>query len=137
MGEWALEPHLTRFLEAGGGEWIDVYAFHYYGLANPPILTPEVEKCLSGEETLGRMRRALVRFRRGGEPISVPWQDPRIRQDPVWVRPRGIVRGLDFYGDEVSSFGGTFRLDWGIEPVYLAGEVDEILTHPPALQASP
>jgi len=35
MGDWALEPYLRQFLAAGGGEWVDIYNFHYYGLAQP------------------------------------------------------------------------------------------------------
>jgi len=256
MGEWALEPYLTRFLEAGGGEWIDVYAFHYYGLANPQVPTPEVETYLSGEEVLARMRRVLdhfgkgsspvwvtetstfsgrvgdveqsedeqaadlvkrfvslrslgvekvfwtyltepkyegtgegffdqaglvydgfgpsdlgagvkkkgffayqelvreldetefsgcsrdagvtlVRFRRGEGTVSVLWQDPWIRQGPVWVSPRASVRVVDLYGHEVGTFLGTFKLDLELKPVYLQGEVDGISTHPPALQGAP
>ncbi len=256
MGDWALEPYLTGFLEAGGGEWIDVYAFHYYGLASAPASTSEVETYLSGEDILVRMRRVLdrfgkgsspvrvtetstfsgrvgdvpqsedeqaadlvkrfvllrslgvervfwtyltepryegtgegffdqaglvydgfgpsdlgagvkkkgfyayqelvreldetellgtsrdtgvtlVRFRRGEEPIAVLWQDLWIRQGPVWVSTNTSIRAVDLYGHEVGTFTGTFKLELGLEPVYLQGEIDSILTHPPALQGAP
>ena len=71
MGDWALEPYLTRFLEAGGGEWIDVYAIHYYGLASLPVFGPQVETYLSGEDVLARMRRVLDRFGKGSSPVWV------------------------------------------------------------------
>ncbi len=69
MGDWALEPYLTRFLAAGGGEWIDVYNFHYYGLARPHPRLPLAQAYRSGEEIVGVIRRVLREFGYRGKPI--------------------------------------------------------------------
>ncbi len=70
MGDLALEPYLGRFLDAGGGEWIDVYNFHYYGVARPTGASG-VQNYRTGEDILGRMRLVLDRFGYGDRPIWV------------------------------------------------------------------
>ncbi len=60
MGDMALEPYLSRFLAAGGGDWIDIYAFHYYGLARPSPRLPQAQNYRSAEEIVAEMRRALA-----------------------------------------------------------------------------
>lgn len=69
MGDLALEPYLERFLEAGGGSWIDVYNFHYYGLAWKA--GPAVQFYRTGEDILRRMRLVLDRYGYGDRPIWV------------------------------------------------------------------
>lgn len=69
MGDLALEPYLGRFLDAGGGEWIDVYNFHYYGLAWKT--GPAVQFYRTGADILHRMRAVLDRFGYGDRPIWV------------------------------------------------------------------
>ena len=253
MGDWALEPYLTRFLAAGGGEWIDVYSFHYYGLARPSPRLPRAQTYRTGEEIVGKMRRVLSRFgyqrapiwctetstysgkvgeiaqseeeqaadlvkrfvllyslgvekafwtflvepryegtgvgffdqaglvydgfgpydrgagvkkrayfayrelaRRldGAEflsrqeengvflfrflgetgPFSVLWQDPWVREGPVWVTPTGAVRAADIYGNPLGEWTAWFKLEPGLAPIYLDGEIGGISLSVPPLR---
>jgi len=251
MGDWALEPYLSRFLAAGGGEWIDVYSFHYYGLAQPNPRLPSTQTYRTGEEIAGVMQRVLAEFGYGDQPIwctetstysgkvgeifqseaeqaadlvkrfvllyslgvekafwtyvmepryegtgvgffdqaglvydgfgpydhgvgvkkraflayrelaarldgarllsrwdesgvswfrflgpagpfSVLWQDPWLRQGPVWVFPAGEVEVLDICGAPLGRWEGTFSLRLGLEPIYILGEVEMVsLAAPP------
>ncbi len=254
MGDWALEPYLRAFLAAGGGEWIDVYAFHYYGLARPdrgwpgaqlyddaekivadmrstlaefgfedrPIWVTEtstysgrvgaVEQTESeqaadlvkrylllwdlgvevvqwcyltepqyegtgvgffdqsglvydgigpydrGEQVEKRAYHAYVRmidrlreaelverttsdgvswcrFIRPEGPINVVWQDPWVRDGPVWIEPDGELVVEDVVGEPIGAHDGRFRLDLDIEPVYLVGEIAAVSTTAPPLHA--
>lgn len=71
MGDMALIPYLSRFLDAGGGEWIDVYAFHYYGLARPSPLSPGDQLYSSAIPIVAGMRAALARHGEDEAPIWV------------------------------------------------------------------
>jgi hypothetical protein len=71
MGDWALSPYLRRFLAAGGGEWIDVYAFHYFGLARPSGHLPHAQLYHSAEAIVGAIRSALANYELGDRPIWV------------------------------------------------------------------
>jgi len=71
MGDWALAPYLEAFLAAGGGEWIDVYAFHYYGLARPNTATPDAQLYDSAEEIVADMKSLLGEYGEEGSPIWV------------------------------------------------------------------
>jgi len=254
MGDWALAPYLRAFLGAGGGEWIDVYAFHYYGLAHPdaawpgaqlydsaeaiivdmrailaehdledrPIWVTEtstysgqvgvvaqteseqaadlvkrylllwalgvdvVEWCYLTEpqyegtgsgffdqsglvydglgpydrgegvrkrayfayaQMINRLRGAefLDRSSEGGLTacrlrtsegfVSVLWQDPWVRSGAVWVQPRGSAVVEDLCGETIGVYADRFRLDLGIEPVYLIGEVGGVSASAPALRS--
>jgi len=254
MGDWAAAPYLRAFLAAGGGDWIDVYAFHYYGLAAPdpswpgaqlydsaeaivagmraaltdydledrPIWVTEtstfsgqvgaveqseseqaadllkrflllwaldvevVQWCyvtepqyegtgegffdqsglvydglgthdrgegvlkrayyayvrmierLRGAQFLGRdldSGRSLYRFETETGPIAILWQDPWVRQGPLWVSHEGEVTVEDLCGGEIGCFDSEFRLDVGIEPVYLIGDVAGVSTQAPPLLA--
>ncbi len=255
MGNWALEPYLRRFLVAGGGDWIDTYAFHYYGLARPDPALPEaqlydsaidiveimralmteygvgdrpiwvtetstfsggmgsieqseseqaadlvkryillwslgVEKvqwCYLTEPQFegtgvgffdqsgliydgigpydrgaGTKKRAyfaylqmiellrgarllewteeggvtLAQFDVDGEPVAVLWQDPWVRQGPIWVQPSGIVIVEDLAGERLGQYEDLFRLDLDIEPVYLRGSVSGVSQAAPRLHSS-
>ena len=250
MGDWALEPYLRRFLAAGGGDWIDTYAFHYYGLARPDPALPEAQlydSAINIVETMrtlmaeygvgdrpiwvtetstfsggmgsieqaadlvkryillwflgvekvqwcyltepqyegtgvgffdqsgliydgigpydrgaGIKKRAylaypqmikplrgarllkwteeggvtLARFDVRGEPITVLWQDPWVRQGPIWVQPSGIVIVEDLAGERLGQYEDLFRLDLDIEPVYLRGSVSKISQVAPRLHSS-
>jgi len=71
MGEWALAPYLEAFLDAGGGEWIDVYAFHYYGLALPHPAWPGAELYDTAIDHTAAMRRILAAHGLADRPIWV------------------------------------------------------------------
>jgi hypothetical protein len=71
MGDMALAPYLDSFLDAGGGEWIDVYAFHYYGLARPSPLSPGDQLYDSAIDIVDAMRAALEAHGAGDAPIWV------------------------------------------------------------------
>ena len=254
MGDWALEPYLRGFLAAGGGEWIDVYNFHYYGLARPNPRLPSAQTYRTGEEIVGKIRRVLREFGYRGKPIwctetstysgkvgeifqsedeqaadlvkrfvllyslgvekafwtyvvepryegtgvgffdqaglvydgfgpydqgagvkkraffayrelaarldgarllsrwegsgvswfrflgpagpfSVLWQDPWLRQGPVWISPAGQVEMLDICGAPLGRWEGTFSLRLVLEPVYILGEVEGISLAAPPLSA--
>ncbi len=257
MGDMALLPYLNRFLDAGGGEWIDVYAFHYYGLARPspfspgdqlyssavpivagmratlaqhgedasPIWVTEmstfsgvlgpveqseteqaadlvrryillralgVEKALwtyltepqyegtgvgffdqsgliydglgpadRGAGVLKEGYRAFVhlieqlagfdlvasasiagifddgifwaRFSRDNETTTVVWQDPWAREGALWIAPTSEVSVENLAGETLARHASVFRLDLGIEPVYLVGAPCQVSTTPPLL----
>jgi len=254
MGNWALEPYLRAFLAAGGGNWIDVYAFHYYGVARPEPGWPDAQLYDDAEKIVADMRSALAefgfedppiwvtetstysgrvgaveqtesdqaadlvkrylllwdlgvevvqwcyltepqyegtgvgffdqsgliydgigpfdrgegirkrayhayarmidrlrdadlaerrtsdgvswcRFVRGEGPIHVVWQDPWVRSGPVWIEPAGDLAVEDLVGEPVGAYDRPFRLDLGIEPVYLVGEIASVSTAAPPLQA--
>jgi hypothetical protein len=254
MGDWALEPYLRQFLAAGGGEWIDVYTFHYYGLAQPHPRLPSAQTYRTGEELVGKMRRVLAKFGYQDRPIwcsetstysgrvgeifqseeeqaadlvkrfvllyslgvektfwtflvepryegtgvgffdqagliydgfgpydrgvgvkklsffayrelaarlreaeliglweeegvswfrffgragefSVLWQDPWLRQGAVWIQPVGEVEVQDIYGESQGRWGDTFKLQVGLEPMYITGEVMEVSLSAPPLSA--
>ena len=257
MGDWALEPYFRSFLEAGGAEWIDVYAFHYYGLARPhaalpgaqlydsaipivdtmrglmdafgvgnrPIWVTETSTFSGGmgaieqsesdqaadlvkryvllwslgvevvqwcyltepqyegtgvgffdqsglvydgegpydrgagvkkrayfayQHLVQRLRDAeplgltatsgvtVARFALRGEPIAVLWQDPWVRQGPVWVTPSARIEVEGLCGESLGRFDGRFRLDLTTEPVYLLGaEVGVSLSAPALAPAAP
>jgi len=253
MGDWALEPYLDAFLTAGGGEWIDVYAFHYYGLARPRKEWPDAELYSDAEAIVAAMRRLLqlhgedeapiwvtetstfsgrvgavtqtedeqaadlvkryvflwslgvdvvqwcyltepqyegtgegffdqsgliydgigpydrgagvrktgfcayqflieqlsdavfleretqdgvtwARFERGGQEISVLWQDPWIRQGPVWLEPDGTAQILDLIGHPIAEATSSHRLDLDLAPVYVLGRLSSVSTSAPTLQ---
>jgi len=71
MGDWALEPYFRSFLEAGGAEWIDVYAFHYYGLARPDAALPGAQLYDSAIPIVETMRGLMDAFGVGDRPIWV------------------------------------------------------------------
>jgi hypothetical protein len=71
MGDMALLPYLDRFLGAGGGKWIDVYAFHYYGLAGPSALAPGDQLYDSAVSIVDGMRRVLTTHSEADAPIWV------------------------------------------------------------------
>ncbi len=71
MGDWALEPYLNAFLAAGGGEWVDVYAFHYFGLARPREQWPGAQLYSDAEALVASMRRLLQSYGEGDSPIWV------------------------------------------------------------------
>ncbi len=251
MGDMALLPYLDQFLAEGGGEWIDVYAFHYYGLARPSPLSPDdmlydsavpivegmrrllanhgeadapiwvtemstfsgilgpieqteteqaadlvkrfvllwalgVEKALwtyltepqfegtgvgffdqsgliydgigpadrgAGVKKVGyrafvhlvdRLAGATLvdwsradgvtwaRFRRGGETVTVLWQDPWVREGALWITPASSLIVESIEGTEGARHAATFSLNLGIEPVYLlGGEAAISLSAPP------
>ncbi len=79
MGDWALAPYLDRFLEAGGGEWIDIYAFHYYGLAQPSSHLPEVDLYDTAVQIVANMRRVLA--------------DHELENAPIWVTETSTFSG--------------------------------------------
>lgn len=254
MGEWALIPYLERFLAVGGGEWIDVYAFHLFGFARPTPFVPDgtlydeavtivdgmrrvlaaygrenapiwvtemstfsggmgpveqseseqaadllkrfvllrdlgVEKALwtyltepqfegtgvgffdqaglvydgigpydrgagvikrsyyafaqmtdrlGGGEIVDRERSAGVsrfEFAVRGEPVTVLWQDPWVRQGPLWVTAGEPVTVEDLVGESLGSRRGTFRVDLDIEPVYIIGSPITVSTAAPGLSS--
>jgi len=58
-GERDLEPYLERFLQLGGGRYVDVHNFHYYGTSRPV----GVGQCyLDGAKILGSVRRILESY---------------------------------------------------------------------------
>jgi len=69
MGDWALEPYLSRFLAAGGGEWVNIFNFHYYGLAQPSPRLPAAQTYRTGEQIVDELRRVLAGFGYRGAPI--------------------------------------------------------------------
>ncbi len=71
MGAWALEPYLRAFLAADGAKWIDVYAFHYFGLAKPDPRLPEAQLYDSAEQIVAAMRDALAEYGEQDCPIWV------------------------------------------------------------------
>jgi len=71
MGDQALAPYLRAFLAAGGAEWIDVYAFHYFGLARPTPALPEAQLYSSAEAIVSDMREALAQYGAADSPIWV------------------------------------------------------------------
>ena len=254
MGDMALLPYLDRFLELGGAEWIDVYAFHYYGLARPSSFAPGDQLYSSAIGIVDGMRRILsahgaadasiwvtemstfsgvlgpieqseseqaadlvkryvllwtlgvekalwtyltepqyegtgvgffdqsgliydgvgpadrgagikkagydafvhlidrlsgatledsatqdgvtrARFSRGGESITVLWQDPWVRQGTLWVTPAGEVRVENLAGAELARHNSTFPLEVGIEPVYLVGSPCAVSLAAPLLRS--
>jgi hypothetical protein len=254
MGDWALEPYLRSFLAAGGGEWIDIYAFHYYGLARPNLAWPQAQLYDSAEVIVTQMREALAehglegrpiwvtetstfsgkvgtveqtesqqaadlvkryvflwalgvdvvqwcyltepqyegtgdgffdqsgliydgagaydagvgvkkrafhayvhlidrlrgadlierstsggvtacRFDASGETITILWQDPWIREGPLWIEPTGTVAVEGLCGEPMGTHGGRFRLDLTIEPVYLIGGLASVSAAAPPLKA--
>ena len=254
MSDWALDPYLRGFLAAGGAEWIDVYAFHYFGLAKPDPALPEAQLYDSAEAIVANIRAALaevgaegcpiwvtetatfsggmgsieqseneqaadlvkryallgslgvevaqwcyvtepqyegtgvgffdqcgliydgegpydrgagvkkrayhayvelvrqlgdgqfvtratqsgvtsVQFATPEGPVTVLWQDPWVRTGPVWVESEGNVIVEGICGEAMGVFAGRFRLDLGIEPVYLAGDVAAVSLAAPLLQA--
>jgi len=257
MGEWRLADYLDRFLDAGGGDSIDIYAFHYYGLARPSARLPAAQLYDSAIEIVDGMRRVLtghgiedpsiwvtetstfsggmgeikqsesdeaadlvkryvllwelgiekvlwtyliepryegtgvgffdqsgliydgfgpydrgegvkkksyfayahlidrlrgasltgftrdggatlVRFDTPEGEIQVLWQDPWVENGPVWIESPGKVTVTveDIVGNVLAVREGTFRLDLGLEPVYLIGEVTSLRTSPPELRST-
>ena len=68
-GDRDLEQYLEKFLQLGGGEYIDVYNFHYYGAAKP---TPGFAKYYrSGEEIYHSMKTILKKYGYEDKPIWV------------------------------------------------------------------
>jgi hypothetical protein len=254
MGEWALVPYLDRFLDAGGGDWIDVYAFHYFGLACPSDVLPEAQLydtargIVSGMEAtlvdhglegapiwvtetstfsgamggieqsesdqaadlvkryallwslgvqrvlwtyltepqyegtgvgffdqaglvydglgpydggLGVKKRAyyaylymldrlgsaalvesrsldgvtILRFSAPTGSVTLVWQDPWVRRGPIWCFPEGEVTQTDLVGHGDERRAGPFRIDLGLEPIYLLGAQVSISLTAPALTA--
>jgi len=72
------------------------------------------------------------RFLGPAGPFSVLWQDPWLRQGPVWVSPAGEVEVIDICGAPLGRWEDTFSLRLGLEPVYILGEVEMVsLAAPP------
>jgi len=71
MGDMALLPYLESFLELGGAQWIDVYAFHYYGLAKPSEYAPGDMLYDSAVGIVDGMRRILASHGETAAPIWV------------------------------------------------------------------
>lgn len=255
MGNWALAPYLQAFLETGAGEWIDIYAFHYYGLARPHPVNPQAQLYDSAETIVADMRTLLAAYDEGDAPIwvtetctfsggmgvieqsesdqaadlvkryltlwalgvdvvqwcyltepqyegtgigffdqsgliydgigpfdggggvkkrayfaylqmlnflrdamlverrtengvtaisfcetttpvTVLWQDPWIRQGPVWVQPNGEVEMVGLCSEQLGTSTDWFRVDLSLEPVYLVGDVTDVSTSAPTLQSS-
>jgi len=63
-----IENYLETFLNKGGGELVDVYNFHYYGLADPTLGT---ENYLTGVEIFKRIKGVLKRHGYGDKPIWI------------------------------------------------------------------
>ena len=255
MGDWALAPYLRSFLAAGGGEWIDVYAFHYFGLAKPHPATPQAQLYDSAEPIVADMRALLAAYGKGQSPIwvtetctfsgkmglveqsesdqaadlvkryvllwslgvdvvqwcyltepqyegtgvgffdqsgliydgegpydggagvkkraydaylqmtqllrgadlierqtefgmtsvqfeatigplTVLWQDRWIDERAIWVQAADEVEIIGLCGESFGSRTGWFRLDLGLEPIYVAGEVVAVSRNAPVIQAS-
>jgi len=67
-GERDLEPYLERFLQLGGGRYVDVYNFHYYGTSRPV----GVGQCyLDGAKILRSVRRILESYNESSSAIWV------------------------------------------------------------------
>lgn len=252
MGTAGAAPYLDAFLDSGGGEWIDVFAFHYYGLARPddrlpgaqlyssaqkivgsfrdvltqhgrataPIWVTETSTFSGGmgeieqserdqaadlvkryvflwslgvdvvqwcyltepryegtgvgffdqsgliyngdgpydrgsgvrkrsyfayQEMVDRLRNAAlvrreedsgvtwVQFETGSGPLTVLWQDPWLREGPVWIRGAAGVEVVDLVGSPIASGYGWMRLSLSIEPVYILGSPIEISLNAPPL----
>ena len=58
-GEKNLSLYLKTFLECGGGEYIDVYNFHYYGFSKP---VPGGDYYLSGVKIYREIKRILALY---------------------------------------------------------------------------
>lgn len=255
MGNWALAPYLQTFLEMGAGEWIDVYAFHYYGLARPHPLNPQAELYDSAGPIVADMRALLsahgqedaaiwvtetctfsgkmgaieqsesdqaadlvkryvllwslgievvqwcyltephyegtgvgffdqsgliydgegphdggvgvkkrayfayleminllrdatlvrratdagitaVWFEEEGKPTTVLWQDPWIRQGPIWIQAASEVEIVGLCGEPLGVGTDWFRVDLSLEPVYLIGEILVVSASAPLVQGS-
>ncbi len=67
-GDRDLEVYLERFLELGGGEYIDIYNFHYYGTAKPVGVG---EYYRSGINIYNSMKSILEEYGYGDKPIWV------------------------------------------------------------------
>ena len=105
MGDWALEPYLRTFLAAGGAEWIDVYAFHYYGLARPDPALPDAELYNSAETIVTNMRAALAEY--GAE------------ECPIWVTETSTFSGgmgsiEQSESDQAADLVKRFALLWSL-----------------------
>ena len=79
MGDWAAVPYLRRFLAAGGGEWIDVYAFHYYGVARPDPRWPCAQQYDSATTIVSGLRNVLTEY--------------DIESAPIWVTETSTFSG--------------------------------------------
>ncbi len=67
-GDRDLEPYLTRFLELGGGNYVDVYNFHYYGTSKPVGVG---EYYRSGMHIYNSMKNILENYGYGDKHIWV------------------------------------------------------------------
>ncbi len=67
-GDRDLEVYLERFLQLGGGEYIDIYNFHYYGTARPAGVG---EYYRSGIHIYNAMKEILERYGYGDKPIWI------------------------------------------------------------------
>ncbi len=67
-GDRDLEAYLERFLQLGGGEYIDIYNFHYYGTARPVGIG---EYYRSGIHIYNAMKEILERYDYGDKPIWI------------------------------------------------------------------
>lgn len=110
MGDLALEPYLERFLGVGGGDWIDVFNFHYYGVARANDAFG-VQFYRTGEDILRRMRAVLERYGYG--------------DCPVWVSETSTFSGrmgdlLQTEEEQAADLVKRFVLLWqlGVEKVF-------------------
>ncbi|MBU1049685.1 hypothetical protein KKG90_06645 [Candidatus Bipolaricaulota bacterium] len=255
MGDWALAPYLETFLNTGAGKWIDIYAFHYYGLAQPSPVLPQAQRYDSAQTIVAKMRSLLALYDEAGSPIwvtetctfsggmgsieqsesdqaadlvkryltlwalgvdvvqwcyltepqyegtgvgffdqsgliydgkgpydggegvkkrayfayiqmldllhhaslmshhtedgvttlsfgstdipvTVLWQDPWIREGPVWIRTDGEIELVGLCGEELGTHSGWIRIALSLEPVYLLGEIATVSLAAPPLQSS-
>ena len=99
----------------------------------------ELAHRLEGAELVSRWEEAGVswfQFSGPAGPFSVLWQDPWLRQGPLWIIPAGTVQALDIYGQPLGEWRGPFKLELGLAPVYLVGEIEKISLSAPPLRAS-
>lgn len=67
-GPFDLEAYLDRFLQLGGGKFIDVYNFHYYGNAKP---VGNHEYYLSGVTLYNSIKGILKKYGFQGRPVWI------------------------------------------------------------------
>lgn len=77
----------------------------------------------------------LARFEAEEGPLAVLWQDPWVREGPLWIEPADAVSVEGLCGEALGVHDRTFRLDLTLEPVYLIGDVAGVSVAAPALHA--
>ena len=76
----------------------------------------------------------IVRFAAEVGPVAVLWQDPWVREGPVWIEPDGVVCAEDLCGEPAGAYDGRSRIDLGIEPVCLVGDVASVSATAPLVR---